>query len=83
MKAKGITLNSENSKVIRLDTLIGLVDHYVVHRDNSRHILARADGIVRNKKNLTLKNKSVVKRFKVVYHKRALLSDFSTLPYGY
>ncbi|XP_049334558.1 uncharacterized protein LOC125801697 isoform X1 [Astyanax mexicanus] len=83
MKAKGITLNSDNSKVIRLDTLVDLVDHYVVHRDSSRHILARADGIVRNKKNLTLKNKSVVKRFKVVYNKRVLLSDFSTIPYGY
>ncbi|XP_076873809.1 uncharacterized protein LOC143523314 isoform X1 [Brachyhypopomus gauderio] len=83
MKAKGITLNSENSKVIRLDTLIDLVDHYVVNRDSNHHILARADGIVRNKKNLTLKNKSVVKRFKVVYNKRVLLSDFSTIPYGY
>ena len=27
MKAKGITLNAENSKLIRLDTLIDLVDH--------------------------------------------------------
>ena len=35
MKAKGITLNFDNSKVIRLDTLIGLVDHYVVNRDSS------------------------------------------------
>ncbi|KAI4891164.1 hypothetical protein NFI96_009541 [Prochilodus magdalenae] len=83
MKAKGITLNSENSKVVRLDTLIDLVDHYLLNQNSSRHILARADGIVRNKKNLTLKNKSVVKRFKVVYNKRVLLSDFSTLPYGY
>ena len=65
MKAKGITLNSDNSKVIRLDTLIGLVDHYVVNHDGSRHILAHADGIVRNKKNLTLKNKSVVKQSRI------------------
>ena len=33
MKAKGITLNAENSKLIRLDTLI---DHYVTDR-NSTH----------------------------------------------
>ena len=83
MKAKGITLISENSKVVRLDTLIDLVDHYLLNQNSSRHILSRADGIVRNKKNLTLKNKSVVKRFKVVYNKRVLLSDFSTLSYGY
>lgn len=83
MKAKGITLNAENSKVIKLDTLIDLVDHHVVNRDGARHILARTDNIVRNKKHLTLKNKSVVKCFRVVYNKRVLLADFSTLPYGY
>lgn len=83
MKANGITLNAENSKAIKLDTLIGLVDHYVVNRDSNQHILAHTDNIVRDKKQLTLKNESVVKRFKVVYNKHVLLSDFSTLPYGY
>ena len=83
MKAKGITLNAENSKLIKLDTLIDLVDHHLVDRDNTRHILARTDNIVRDKKSLTLKNTSVVKRFKVVYNKRVLLSNFTTLPYGY
>ena len=83
MKAKGITLNAENSKLIRLDTLIDLVDHHVTDRDSTRHILARTDNIVRNKSHLTLKNKSDVKRFKVVYKKRVLLSDYTTLPYGY
>ena len=43
MKAKGITLNAENSKLIKLDTLIDLVDHHLVDRDNTRHILARTD----------------------------------------
>ena len=38
--------------------------------------------IVRDKKRLTLKNTSVVKRFKVVYNKHVLLSDFTTLPLG-
>ena len=35
MKAKGITLNAENSKLIRLDTLIDLVDHHVTDRDST------------------------------------------------
>ncbi|MGL5342811.1 MAG: hypothetical protein ACRC90_07815 [Lactococcus garvieae] len=83
MKAKGITLNAVNSEVIRLDSLIDLVEQYVrgVGRDN--YILARADGIVRNKKKFTLQNKSVGKKFKVVYNKRVLRPDFTTLPYGY
>ena len=83
MKAKGITLNAENSKLIRLDTLIDLVDHHVINRNSTHHILAQADNIVRNKKDLTLKNKVDVKRFRVVYNKRVLCPDYSTLPYGY
>lgn len=83
MKAKGITLNSENSKVIRLDSLISLVNSYVNSSDSTQHILAHTDNIVRNKKTVTLHNKSVVKRFKVVYNKRVLLPDYRTLPYGY
>ncbi|XP_067306560.1 uncharacterized protein [Pseudorasbora parva] len=83
MKAKGITLNAKNSKVICLDSLIGLVDNYVTSSDDAKYILAHSENIVRNKKTLTLHNKSVVKRFKVVYNKRRLLPDFTTLPYGY
>ena len=56
MKAKGITLNAENSKLIKLDTLIDLVDHHLVDRDNTRHILARTDNIVRDKKSPTEKH---------------------------
>ena len=77
MKAKGITLNAENSKLIKLDTLIDLVDHHLADRDNTRYLLARTDNIVRDKKRLTLINTSVVKRFKVVYNKRVLLSNFT------
>jgi hypothetical protein len=83
MKAKGITLNAVNSETIRLDTLIGLVDQYVRGRGDSNYILAYTDSIVRNKKQFTLHNKSVVKKFKVVYNKRVLLPDLTTLPYGY
>ncbi|XP_067226351.1 uncharacterized protein [Chanodichthys erythropterus] len=83
MKAKGITLNAKNSQAICLDSLIGLVDGYVTLSDDTQYILAHTENIVKNKKMLTLHNKSVVKRFKVVYNKRRLLSDFTTLPYGY
>ena len=82
MKAKGITLNAENSKLIRLDTLIDLVDHHVINRNSTHHILAHSDNIVRNKRQLTLRNKVDVKRFRVVYNKRVLCPDYSTLPYG-
>ncbi|KAL2102869.1 hypothetical protein ACEWY4_002037 [Coilia grayii] len=83
MKAKGITLNAENAQHIRLDTLVDLVHDYVKDRDSTRHVLARVDNIVRVKHNISLKNKSSVKKFKVVYNKRVLLPDYTTLPYGY
>ncbi|KAG1925821.1 extracellular sulfatase Sulf-2 [Pimephales promelas] len=83
MKAKGITLNAKNSRVINMESLIGLVEGYVMSQDSSKHILAHSENIVRHKKTLTLHNKSVVKSFKVVYNKRRLLPDFTTLPYGY
>ncbi|XP_067296541.1 uncharacterized protein [Pseudorasbora parva] len=83
MKAKGITLNAKNSQTIRLESLIGLVDSYVTSPNSGEYILAQTENIVRNKKTLTLHNKSVVKRFKVVYNKRRLLPDYTTLPYGY
>ncbi|XP_065122769.2 uncharacterized protein [Paramisgurnus dabryanus] len=83
MKAKGITLNAKNSQTIRLDTLIDLVDGYAKSRYNSRCLLAHTENIVRDKKHLTLHNKSVVKRFRVVYNKRRLLGNFSSVPYGF
>ena len=84
MKAKGITLNAENSKLIKLDTQIDLVDHHLADRNNTRYILAHTDNIVRDKKLLTLKNVlQLICVFKVVYNKRVLLSDITTLPYEY
>ncbi len=45
-------------------------------------LLTRTETIVRNKKKFTLHNRAVLKRFRVVYDKRVLLPDYSTLPYG-
>lgn len=73
----------KNAQAIHLDTLIGLVNSYVTSHDDTWYILACSENIVSNKKHLMLHNKSVNKRFKVVYNKRRLLPDFSTLPYGY
>ncbi len=66
MKAKGITLNAKNAQAIRLDSLIRLVNSYVMSNDDTQYILPRAENIMRDKKHLTLHNKSVNKRFKVV-----------------
>ncbi len=82
LKAKGVTLHSSNAQVVTLESMICLVHAYVTSRDTTT-LLTRTETIVRNKKKFTLHNRAVLKRFKVVYDKRVLLPDYSTLPYGY
>lgn len=82
LKAKGVTLHSANAKIVTLESMICLIQGYVTSRDTS-HLLTRTETIVRNKKKFTLRNTAVLKRFKVVYDKRVLLPDYTTLPYGY
>ncbi len=82
LKAKGITLHSSNAQIVTLESMVCLVHNYVTSRDTT-HLLTLTETIVRNKKKFTLHNRSVLKRFKVVYDKRVLLPDYTTLPYGY
>ncbi len=82
LKAKGVTLHSANAQVVTLESMICLVHAYVTSRDTTA-LLTHTETIVRNKKKFTLHNRAVLKRFKVVYDKRVLLPDYSTLPYGY
>ncbi len=83
MKVKGVTFSALNSAAITTDSMIELVHHYVKGRDDSRYILTQNNNIVRNKKQMTLHNRSFEKKFKVVYDKRVLLPDFTTIPYGF
>ncbi|XP_053536862.1 uncharacterized protein mcf2lb isoform X1 [Ictalurus punctatus] len=83
MKAKGITLNCINSEIVNLKSLTELVDERVKNPDHTGHLVTTHNQIVRDKKGFHLRNKSQLKRFRVVYDKRVLLSDFTTLPYGY
>nr|XP_055068853.1 uncharacterized protein LOC129450248 [Misgurnus anguillicaudatus] len=84
LKAKGIVQNYTNSQIITLDTLVDLVRDYVNEGDPDRHVLASADSIVRNKRHLTLHNKTVVKKFKLVYNKRVInKKELTTFPYGF
>lgn len=84
LKAKGIVQNYTNSQIITLDTMVDRVRDYVNEGDRDRHVLASADSIVRNKRHLMLHNKTVVKKFKLVYNKRVINKEnLTTLPYGF
>lgn len=82
LKAKGITLNAENVKQITLKNLMCLVEKYTTAGEVSQ-LVAITNTIVRDKKKFTLHNRSLKKRFQVVYNKRVLLPNYTTLPYGY
>ena len=50
---------------------------------NKEKILIRQSTIVRNKKDWTLKTISTDKIYRMVYDKRIIREDLSTIPYGY
>jgi hypothetical protein len=77
-KAKGISLNAENSKIVNLETLQELV----LGSDDASFVEVVNNKIVRDREH-TLRNKNQVKKFRVVYTKRRLQKNFSSLPYGH
>jgi hypothetical protein len=83
VKCKGVTLNAANAKVVTQQTLKCLIDDFVNNRPQTRDITTTVDTIQRNKNKLLLKNATVVKRLRVVYNKRRVFPDYTTLPYGY
>ncbi len=73
-------LHFSNAQIVTLESMVCLVHDYVTSRDTTQ-LLTHTEIIVRNKKKFTLHSRSVLKRFKVVYDKRVLLPDYTTLPY--
>lgn len=83
IKCKGVTLNPTNAKTVTHESLKRLLDAFMVNQNTDTHLSAVSDTITRDKKHFHLKNRTVVKKVKVVYNKRRVLSDYTTLPYGY
>ena len=83
VKAKGITQNYENAVRVNLDSVSEMVEGYIKQPSRPQTITAQYNKIVRNTKTFTLENKHREIRFKVVYDKRRLLADGSSLPFGY
>ncbi|XP_077961146.1 uncharacterized protein LOC144382995 [Gasterosteus aculeatus] len=82
VKCKGVTLNARNASVVTPQSLIGLVQAYVTNH-NTHTLTTVSETIRRDKKKFHLKNETVFKQVRVVYNKRRVLSDYTTLPYGY
>jgi hypothetical protein len=82
LKVRGITLNFANKQTVNFDCIKELVQEFIdsekvprikmiyekrIARDNSRNILT----------------KMVKKMYRIIYNKRSLFDDYTTLPYGY
>jgi hypothetical protein len=76
-KAKGITLNYNNSKVVNFASLKKMVveDPTPVHVSNPKKIKRKHGGQVFSAPE--------TKEYKIVYKKRRLINDFDSVPYGY
>ncbi|XP_036820429.1 uncharacterized protein LOC110515264 [Oncorhynchus mykiss] len=83
LKAKGVTQNYENAPRVNLESITRLVEGFLNDRNSDLEILSSYKKIVRDKKGFHLRNAPLTKRFRVVYDKRRLLPDGTTLPYGY
>ena len=83
VKCKGVTLNSQNASVVTHESLKGLVHSFVANQKTDSHMVTVSDTVRRDKKKFHLKNETVVKKVQVVYNKRRVFPDYSTLPYGY
>ncbi|KAF3698279.1 hypothetical protein EXN66_Car013960 [Channa argus] len=84
VKCKGVTLNAKNASIVTPQSLQSLVRSYVANGvSDGDHLTTESETIVRNKKAFTLKNSTLSRRVQVVYTKRRVLPDYSTLPYGY
>ncbi|XP_055781116.1 uncharacterized protein LOC129857164 [Salvelinus fontinalis] len=83
LKAKGVAQNYENARRVNLESITRLVEGFINDRNSNLEILSSYKKNVRDKKCFHLRNAPHTKRFRVVYDKRLLLPDRTTLPFGY
>jgi hypothetical protein len=75
---KGFSLNFIASLKINFETMKN-----IVLKDNKKKIFVSQNKIVRNKKKWLLTTSNIEKLYGLVYDKRIIQNDLSTLPFGY
>ena len=79
-KVRGFTLNSRNVQKLNFDTIKSLVCSF----DTEETIALRNPAkITREPKRRKIVNKEEIKQYRIVYDKRVIQEDWTTLPYGY
>ncbi|XP_066296636.1 uncharacterized protein [Branchiostoma lanceolatum] len=78
-KVRGFSLNYQNQQLINFDVMKDMI--MGVGPENIDIVTERK--ISRDKKAKKVVNKREVKRYRLVYNKRVIQDNFTTLPYGY
>ena len=80
-KVRGFSLNYKASQVINFETMKETL--YAWKNNDKKELVTIRTEILRDKKSPKVYNRIVHKHYGVVYDKRIVLDDFSTIPYGY
>lgn len=84
VKCKGVSLTAQNAAVVTPASLIGMVHAFVANQQApAPPLMTATDTIKRDKRHFHLRNETVFKKVRVVYNKRRVMPDYTTLPYGY
>ena len=82
MRVKGITQTHECCEKVNFDSVRELVEGYLA--DSGETVIETPQRTIRrDKKRFLLKNATFLKKLRVVYDKRRLFPDGTTLPFGY
>ena len=76
---RGFTLNLKNSRLINFD----VVKDMVLNDGTKKVTVTNPQKISRDSRKRKLYNREENKEYKIVYTKRVVKSDLTTLPYGY
>ena len=77
-KVRGFTLNFKNCKIINFKAIKDIV----VHGQEGKTVV-NPNKISRDARKRKIYNRVESKKYKMVYNKRVILPDLSTVPYGY
>jgi len=81
-KVRGITLSNTTSRRINFQSLRRMVKKYV-ERGETDQINIISNRIDRKQKTNRVVTRPAVKKFRIVYDKRIIRRDFTTVPYGW
>ena len=81
-KVRGFSLTYAASQIINMESMKESLFAWMKNDPRPEMVTVKCE-IRRDKKNVKIVNKRVCKQYSVVYDKRVVQPDFSTVPYGY